>query len=126
MLEDQFPQIVQTQPELLAYHYTEGHLTKQAIGYWQKAAEQAGERAGYVEALAHLAKGLELVKTLPDTPERTREELATYLRQAEALHFLGRREEIVELLLPHRERLERLGDAALAGQYHFWLRNNFV
>ncbi|MDX1487600.1 MAG: hypothetical protein R3268_05320, partial [Acidiferrobacterales bacterium] len=121
VLEERFPQIVETQPELLAHHYTEAHLPEQAIGYWKKAAEQAGERAGYVEALADLAKGLDLIKTLPDTPERTKEEFALYLRQAEALHFLGRREEIVGLLLPHRERLEHLGEAFLAGQYYFCL-----
>lgn len=121
VLEERFPQIVQTQPELLAHHYTEAHLTVQAIGYWRKAAEQASERAGYVEALAHLAQGLELIKTLPDTPERTREELDAHLRQAEALHFLGRRAEIIKLLLEQQERLERLGDPSLAGQYYFWV-----
>jgi class 3 adenylate cyclase/tetratricopeptide (TPR) repeat protein len=121
VLEERFPQIVQTQPELLAHHYTEAQRPEPAISYWQKAAAQAAERAGYVEALADLAKGLDLIKTLPGTSERTKQELGIYLRQVEALHFLGRREEIVELLLPHRERIERLGDASLAGQYYFWL-----
>jgi class 3 adenylate cyclase/tetratricopeptide (TPR) repeat protein len=121
VLEERFPQIVETQPELLAHHYTEAQLPEQAIGYWQRAAVQAGERAGYVEALADLAKALDLIKTLPDTLERTKQELAVYLRQAEALHFLGRREEIVDLLLPHQERLDRLEDHSLAGQYYFWL-----
>lgn len=121
VLEERFPQIVETQPELLAHHYTEAHLTEKAVAYWQKAAEQAAERAGYVEALAHLAKALELIKTLPDTPERAKEELAVYLRQAESLHFLGRRAEIISLLLEQQERIERLGDPSLAGQYYFWL-----
>jgi tetratricopeptide (TPR) repeat protein len=121
VLEERFPQIVQTQPELLAHHYTEAQRPEPAISYWQKAAEQASERAGYVEALADLARGLDLIKTLPDTLERTKQELGVYLRQVEALHFLGRRQEIVDLLLPHRDRLERLGDSSLAGQYYFWL-----
>jgi tetratricopeptide (TPR) repeat protein len=121
VLEDRFAQIVESQPELLAHHYSEAHLADEAIGYWQKAAEQAAERAGYVEALAHLAKAFELIKTLPDTLERAKEELAVCLRQAEALHFLGRREEIVDLLREQQERLERLGNPSLAGQYYFWL-----
>jgi predicted ATPase/class 3 adenylate cyclase len=121
VLEERFPQIAQTQPELLAHHYTEAQRPEQAISYWQKAAEQAGERAGYVEALADLAKALDLIKTLPDTPERAQQELTVHLRQAEALHFLGRREEIVDLLRPHQARFERLGDHSLAGQYYFWL-----
>lgn len=125
VLEEQFPQIVETQPEFLAHHYTEAHLADQAIGYWRKAAEQAVERAGYVEALAHLAKGLDLMKTLPDTPERAKEELAMYIRQAESLQFLGRQEEIVGLLLEQRQRIERLGDPSLAGEFYYWLGHSY-
>ena len=33
-LEEQFPATAETQPELLAYHYTEAQLTDQAIDYW--------------------------------------------------------------------------------------------
>jgi class 3 adenylate cyclase/tetratricopeptide (TPR) repeat protein len=121
VLEEHFPQIAQTQPELLAHHYTEAQRFEPAISYWQKAAEQASERAGYVEALADLAKGLDLFKTLPETSERTKQELRAYLRQVEALHFLGRRQEIVDLLLQHQEHLERLGNPSLAGEFYFWL-----
>jgi predicted ATPase len=32
-------------------------------------------RSANVEAVAHLTKALELLKTLPDTPERTQQEL---------------------------------------------------
>jgi tetratricopeptide (TPR) repeat protein len=121
VLEERFPQIVETQPELLAHHYTEAHLVEKAIIYWRKAAEQAAERAGYIEALADLTRALELIKLLPDTPERIGEEFAVYLRQVEALHFLGRRQEIVDLLLQHQERLERLGNPSLAAEFYFWL-----
>lgn len=121
VLENQFPQIVETQPEFLAHHYTVARLAEQAIGYWRKAAEQAAERAGYMEAFAHLERGLELIKTLPDSPECARQEIAMYLRQAESLHFLGRREEIVSLLLGQQKRIAALEDPSLAGQYFFWL-----
>jgi class 3 adenylate cyclase/tetratricopeptide (TPR) repeat protein len=121
VLEERFPHIVETQPELLAHHYTEGHLPENATSYWQIAAERAAEGAAYMEALAHLAKGLDLIKTLPATPERAKEELAMCLRQAESLHFLGRREEIVSLLLQQQEHVERLRDPALAGGFYFWL-----
>ena len=36
VLEAQFPEIVATQPELLAHHYTEAGLGEQAVGYWQR------------------------------------------------------------------------------------------
>jgi class 3 adenylate cyclase/predicted ATPase len=70
-----FAELVETQPEVVAYHYTEAGLTEQAIPYWQKAGQRATQRSANVEAISHLTKGLELLKTLPDTPERTQQEL---------------------------------------------------
>ena len=75
MLEEQFPQTVETQPELVAHHYTEAGLSEQAIPYWQQAGQRASQRSANMEAVAHLTKGLELLKTLPDTPEHTQQEL---------------------------------------------------
>src|SRR5215510_7742416 len=76
VLTDRFPETVETQPELLAHHYTEASLKEQAIPYWQKAGQRASQRSANIEAVAHLTQGLELLKTLPDTPERTQQELA--------------------------------------------------
>jgi class 3 adenylate cyclase/predicted ATPase len=70
-----FPETVETQPELVAHHYTEAGLTAQAIPHWQQAGQRAIARSANVEAISHLTKGLELLKTLPDTPERTQQEL---------------------------------------------------
>jgi class 3 adenylate cyclase/predicted ATPase len=75
VLAEQFPEIAETQPELLAQHYTEAGLSGQAIPYWQRAGRRAVERSAHVEAIAHLTKGLELLRTLPDTPERAQQEL---------------------------------------------------
>ena len=36
-------------------------------------------RSAHQEAISHLTKGLELLKTLPDTPERTQQELTLQL-----------------------------------------------
>lgn len=76
LLTERFPEISETQPELLAHHLTEAGLSKQAIAYWQKAGQLASERSANVEAVAHLTRGLELLKTFPDTPERAQQELA--------------------------------------------------
>jgi class 3 adenylate cyclase len=66
---------VETQPELLAHHCTEAGLAAQAVGYWQQAGERCTTRSAYVEAAAHLTKGLEALQTLPDTPERAQREV---------------------------------------------------
>ena len=45
VLEARFPEICETQPELLAQHYTEAGLLAQAIPYWQRAGQRAVERS---------------------------------------------------------------------------------
>jgi class 3 adenylate cyclase/predicted ATPase len=75
VLEERFPETKETQPELLAHHYTEAGLIAQAIPYWQQAGQRAVRRSAYAEAISHLTKGLELLKALPDTPDRAQQEL---------------------------------------------------
>jgi predicted ATPase len=75
VLEQRFTETVEAQPELLAHHYTEAGLTAQAIPYWQQAGQRASQRSANAEAISHLTKGLDLLKTLPDTPERAQQEL---------------------------------------------------
>jgi hypothetical protein len=79
------PETVETQPELLAHHTTEAGLTAPAVGYWQRAGERSTARSAYVEAVAHLTKGLEVLQTLPDTPERTQHELDLQIALGQAL-----------------------------------------
>src|SRR5262249_10265240 len=75
VLEVRFAEIKETQPELLAHHYTEAGLIAQAIPYWQQAGQRASKRSANLEAISHLSKGLELLKALPDTGEHTQREL---------------------------------------------------
>ena len=65
VLEAQFPEMVETQPELIAHHYTEAGLGAQAIPYWQRAGERALQRWANLEAISHLKKGLELLGSIP-------------------------------------------------------------
>src|SRR5215510_8419852 len=74
-LEAQFPETVETQPELVAHHYTEAGRSESAITYWQRAGQQALQRSANLEAVQHLAMGLKVLQTLPDTPERAQHEL---------------------------------------------------
>jgi class 3 adenylate cyclase/predicted ATPase len=75
VLVEQFPETAQTQPELLAHHFTEADLIERAIDYWQQAGEKAMQRSAHVEAIIHLDKGLALLKTLPETPEGLQREV---------------------------------------------------
>ena len=75
VLEDQFPETVETRPEFLAHHCMEGGFHEQAVGYWRQAGDLAIQGAANLEAISHLTKGLELLKTLPETPVRLQQEL---------------------------------------------------
>jgi predicted ATPase len=79
VLEAQFSDTVETRPELLAQHHTEAGLTAQAVGYWQEASQSAVQRSAHVEAISHLTKGLELLKTLPETSQRLQREVDMHI-----------------------------------------------
>lgn len=74
-LKEQFPHIVEAQPELLASHLMEAGAVEAAIHYWQQAGQQALERSAYIEAIRHLNQGLDLLAPLPKTPENSQQEL---------------------------------------------------
>jgi predicted ATPase len=79
VLTTQFAEITEIQPELAAHHYTEAGLHARAIEYWHKAGQGAIRRSANVEALAHLQHGLDVLRHLPETPERTQLELTLLL-----------------------------------------------
>jgi predicted ATPase len=79
VLEARFPALVEAQPELVAQHYTAASCAEQAVPYWQRASQQASDRSANVEAISHCTTGIELLKTLPETPERTHQALTLYI-----------------------------------------------
>ena len=69
----------------LALHFERGGETSQAILYWQQAGDNAARRHAYHDAIALFTKGLVLLATLPDTPERAPHELSVQLALGELL-----------------------------------------
>jgi class 3 adenylate cyclase/tetratricopeptide (TPR) repeat protein len=84
-LEGQFPEIVETQPEVLARHCAEAGLVEKAVDYWLKAGQQALLRSAMLEAEARLRKGLDLVASLPESTERQQYELDLQVARGTAL-----------------------------------------
>jgi len=85
VLEERFLEVTETQPELLAHHYTEAGLGEEAVAYWHRAGRRALERSANLEAVTHLTKGLEVLKTLPEAPQRPQQELDLQTRLGPAL-----------------------------------------
>lgn len=74
-LEQHFPEIVETQPELVAHHLAGAGLSEQALAYLQKAGRRTIERSANDEAISHLTRALQLLRPLAESPHRARAEL---------------------------------------------------
>jgi class 3 adenylate cyclase/predicted ATPase len=85
VLAERFPNTAETQPELLAHHYTAAGLTAQAIPYWQRAGQHASARSAHLEAVSHFTTAIELLTTLPETSERLQHALTLHIALGAAL-----------------------------------------
>jgi predicted ATPase len=108
-LESEFEEIVATQPELLAHHYTEAGLTEQAIPYWHAAGQRALQRYANNEAANHATRGLNLLGTLPDTPQRAKQELALQLVLGPSLSFVRGPQAVGDIYARARELARQVG-----------------
>jgi tetratricopeptide (TPR) repeat protein len=85
VLEEHFPEIVQTQPDVLARHSAEAALPEKAVGYFIKAGQQAMARWAMNEAAAQIRKGLEFLSPIPDEVIRKERELELQIMLGQVL-----------------------------------------
>ncbi|MBV8274092.1 MAG: AAA family ATPase, partial [Verrucomicrobia bacterium] len=74
-MEARFPNAAETQPELLAEHFTKAGLVLKAVGYCLKAGLRSKDRFANVEAVSHLQKGIHLLEMLEPSAARDALEL---------------------------------------------------
>jgi class 3 adenylate cyclase/predicted ATPase len=124
-LEQRFPDLVQTRPEVLAHHLAAAGQTKSAATYWLKAGRRAAQRSANIEAIAHLTRGIDALRGVADSSERDRQELALQLAVGPALMSTrGHNAPEVEIAYQGARRLsERLGDdrTRFASVWGLWL-----
>src|SRR5262249_23671357 len=87
------PDIVATEPALIAQHCADAGLNEQAVRYRLTAGQQALGRSAMTEAVAQLTKGLEALAKLPEGIARQQHELD--LRRGPILRSVSRSDEIV-------------------------------
>ena len=85
VLAERFPKTMESRPERLAYHYTEAGRHAQAVAYWQRAGQQAVERAAYTEAVNHYRAGLKTLSLLPHAPGSRQQESQIQIALGNAL-----------------------------------------
>jgi class 3 adenylate cyclase/predicted ATPase len=85
VLEQRFPDLVETQPEIVAHHFGEAGMADKAVPYWHLAGKASVSRSAVREAIAQLRRGLSLLEELPETRERNQLELDVLVTLATAL-----------------------------------------
>lgn len=128
ILEQDFPEIRDAQPEILANHYTEAAFADKAIDYWLKAGQRSNQHSASLEAIDHLSKGLALLAKRKASPQR--DELELQFQFALAIPLTATKgyvaPEVEQAYLRSREICEHLADPksslpALHGLYRFYV-----
>jgi class 3 adenylate cyclase/predicted ATPase len=75
ILESHFVDIAESQPELLARHYTKADLIEKSARLWGKAGQRSQERSALIEAAEQLSEALAQIANLASTPDLRREQI---------------------------------------------------
>jgi hypothetical protein len=87
-LVERFSEQRESEPELVAHHFTEAGDAEEAVGFWLQAGRRSAERSAHREAAHQLRRGLDLLMTLPESCERDRSELVFQLALGTSLQTL--------------------------------------
>ncbi|HEY1783707.1 MAG TPA: adenylate/guanylate cyclase domain-containing protein [Roseiarcus sp.] len=134
VFDREFPEIAESQPELLARHFSEAGLIEKAAHLWGKAGLRSLARSAIMEAEPQLSRALAQIATLPSTPALRREQSKLQVGFANALmHTKGyaasETKGAMEQARAFIERAEALGEPAedplalFSVLYGFWVAN---
>lgn len=79
ILERDYPELAENQPEVLAHHYQEAGNHPLAIRCWLASGQRALTRSANIEAIASFRMALQILNVLPETPDRKKQEIAIQL-----------------------------------------------
>ena len=85
VLDQQFPDNKENNPEVIARHYTEAGLAPEATHYWQRAGNRAAKRSANQEAVAYFRRARVLFEALPDRAAFAEQELQLLIALGPAL-----------------------------------------
>jgi class 3 adenylate cyclase/predicted ATPase len=136
-LERHFADVSETQPELLARHYTEAGVIEKAASLWGRAGRRSLARSALVEAAEQLARALSHIAALPGTPALRREQIGLQIDLSNALiHTKGHASpetkasfDRARLLIGEAEALGETPDDPLvlfSVLYGFWVGNRMA
>jgi class 3 adenylate cyclase/tetratricopeptide (TPR) repeat protein len=113
---ERFPETVETQPEVLAHHYTEAGLHEQALLYWQRAGTRWAGRSAYREAVTCFEQALATLARLPEHRDTLAQAIDLRCDLHDALHPLGEQARLFDHLRAAETLAERLSDDQRLGR----------
>jgi class 3 adenylate cyclase/tetratricopeptide (TPR) repeat protein len=125
VVETQCADVAETQPELLAHHYSEAGLAAQALPYYRQAGAQAVARSAYREAVALFERALMALQHLPNSRDTIAQAIDLRLALRTALRPLGEFGRILVVLREAETLAAALSDARRLGQVAVFLAVQF-
>jgi tetratricopeptide (TPR) repeat protein len=121
-LEDRFPVLAASQPELLARHFEGAAMTAEAIAHWALAGQRGLARSANAEAISSFGNALRLLETLPESEKRDRQEIELRCVLGMALIFTKgwSTKDVEETFEPAYELCCRYGDLPARSVYGIW------
>jgi tetratricopeptide (TPR) repeat protein/ABC-type transport system involved in cytochrome c biogenesis ATPase subunit len=116
-LEEKFPDIAASQPEIVAHHFTQAGLVDAAIEYWLKAGAKAYSLYANEDAVRFFERASTLLQKLPETPDNLERAADIRFQLRNALLPLGETDRILRSLDELDPILARLGDKLRSAQY---------
>jgi predicted ATPase len=124
VLVERFPETAETQPEVVAQHYTAAGLHAQALPYWQRAGQLALDRSANREAVACLERGLEALSHLPQNHATLEQAVDLRLALRTALAPLGDFGRLLAYLREAEALAAALDDRRRLGRISYFLSNH--
>ena len=113
VLEQNFAELIERRPELLAHHLTAAGEHERAVDQWLRAGEYAAARSTHLEAIRHFERGIAILPMLPEGPARDSREIE--LQMARGLSLLTVKgftsAEAAEAYARARDLCEKIRDA---------------
>src|SRR5262249_39095436 len=120
-----FQTMAESQPEVVAHHFTQAGLGEAAIEWWVKAGDRSLDRSANNEAIAHLEKAISPADGLADGPAQRLLRLRLPTTDGHALlHCRGHSQpETIAAFARARELAAEIEDPAarFSAYYGMWL-----
>jgi len=78
VISTQFRTLADSQPELLAFHFTEAGIYAEALRGWESAARKSISRSAHVEAISHVNSAIRVLARIP--PDKNRDPIELRLQ----------------------------------------------